>query len=55
MGGKVYYGIADIESWEDNGIPYDKAEVNAIDNVADILAILLLTKLIFGGNQKSPL
>ncbi len=38
MGGKVYYGIADIESWEDNGIPYDKAEVNAIDNVADILA-----------------
>ena len=38
MGGKVYYGVADIESWEDNGIPYDEAEVNAIDNVADILA-----------------
>ncbi|MHA1509354.1 MAG: tryptophan--tRNA ligase [Promethearchaeota archaeon] len=38
MGGKVYYGIADIESWEDNGISYDEAEPNAIDNVADILA-----------------
>ena len=38
MGGKVYYCIADIESWEDNGISYDKAEPNAIDNVADILA-----------------
>jgi len=38
LGGKVYYGIADIESWEDNGIPYDEAEPNAIDNVADILA-----------------
>ncbi|MFW9969466.1 MAG: tryptophan--tRNA ligase [Candidatus Odinarchaeota archaeon] len=38
MGGKVYYGIADIESWEDNGIPWDKAEETAVDNVADILA-----------------
>ncbi|GAH05393.1 unnamed protein product, partial [marine sediment metagenome] len=25
LGGKVYYGIADIESWEDNGISYDEA------------------------------
>lgn len=38
MGGTVYYGIADIESWEDNGIPYEKAEPNAVDNLADILA-----------------
>jgi tryptophanyl-tRNA synthetase len=38
MGGKVYYGIADIESWEDNGIPWEEAEETAVDNVADILA-----------------
>ncbi|NVM44070.1 MAG: tryptophan--tRNA ligase [Candidatus Lokiarchaeota archaeon] len=38
MGGTVYYGIADIESWEDNGIPYEEAEPNAVDNLADILA-----------------
>ncbi|MFW9989750.1 MAG: tryptophan--tRNA ligase [Candidatus Odinarchaeota archaeon] len=38
MGGKVYYGIADIESWEDNGIPWEDAQETAVDNVADILA-----------------
>ena len=38
MGGKVYYGIADIESWEDNGIPWEEAEETAVDNIADILA-----------------
>ncbi|MFX1571132.1 MAG: tryptophan--tRNA ligase [Promethearchaeota archaeon] len=38
MGGKVYYGIADIESWEDNGIPWEDAEETAVDNIADILA-----------------
>ncbi|MBY9011325.1 MAG: tryptophan--tRNA ligase [Candidatus Lokiarchaeota archaeon] len=38
MGGTVYYGIADIESWEDNGIPYDEAEPHAVDNLTDILA-----------------
>ncbi len=39
MGGKVYYCIADIESWEDNGIPFEEAEETAIDNLADILAL----------------
>ena len=39
MGGKAYYCIADIESWEDNGIPYKEAEQDAVDNLADILAL----------------
>ncbi|TXT53678.1 MAG: Tryptophanyl-tRNA synthetase [Promethearchaeota archaeon] len=39
MGGKAYYCIADIESWEDNGIPYEEAEQTAVDNLADILAL----------------
>jgi len=39
MGGKAYYCIADIESWEDNGIPYEDAEKDAVDNMADILAL----------------
>ncbi|MFX1589251.1 MAG: tryptophan--tRNA ligase [Promethearchaeota archaeon] len=38
MGGKVYYGIADVESWEDNAIPWEDAEETMVDNVADILA-----------------
>ncbi|MFX1489339.1 MAG: tryptophan--tRNA ligase [Promethearchaeota archaeon] len=39
MGGKAYYAIADIESWEDNGIPWEEAEEAAVDNIADILAL----------------
>ena len=39
MGGKAYYCIADIESWEDNGISYKDAEEDAVDNLADILAL----------------
>ena len=39
MGAKAYYCIADIESWEDNGIPYEEAEESAVDNLADILAL----------------
>ncbi len=39
MGAKVYYCIADIESYEDNGIPFEKAEETAVDNLADILAL----------------
>ncbi len=39
MGGKAYYCIADIESYEDNGITYDEAEDDAVDNLADILAL----------------
>jgi tryptophanyl-tRNA synthetase len=44
MGGKAYYCIADIESWEDNGISYKDAEEDAVDNIADILALGLDTK-----------
>ncbi|TFF97997.1 MAG: tryptophan--tRNA ligase [Promethearchaeota archaeon] len=39
LGAKAYYCIADIESWEDNGIPYDETEEASVDNVADILAL----------------
>ena len=39
MGGKAYYCIADIESWEDNGIPFEEAEEDSVDNLADILAL----------------
>ena len=39
MGAKAYYCIADIESWEDNGISYEEAEADAVDNLADILAL----------------
>ena len=39
MGAKAYYCIADIESWEDNGITYEEAEADAVDNLADILAL----------------
>ncbi|MGQ4874833.1 MAG: tryptophan--tRNA ligase [Promethearchaeia archaeon] len=39
MGAKAYYCIADIESWEDNGIPYQESEKDAVDNLADILAL----------------
>lgn len=39
MGAKAYYAIADIESWEDNGITYEEAEKDAVDNLADILAL----------------
>lgn len=39
MGAKAYYCVADIESWEDNGITYEEAEPYAIDNIADVLAL----------------
>ncbi len=39
MGGKAYYGIADIETWEDNGLTYEESEEFAIDNIADLLAL----------------
>lgn len=39
MGARAYYCIADIESWEDNGIPYEDAYETAVDNLADILAV----------------
>ncbi|MFX1445713.1 MAG: tryptophan--tRNA ligase [Promethearchaeota archaeon] len=39
MGAKAFYCIADIESWEDNGISYEEAEEDGVDNLADILAL----------------
>ncbi|MHA1340292.1 MAG: tryptophan--tRNA ligase [Promethearchaeota archaeon] len=39
MGGYVYYAIADIESYEDNAMPFEKAYKYAIDNLADMLAL----------------
>ncbi|UYP46727.1 Tryptophan--tRNA ligase [Candidatus Lokiarchaeum ossiferum] len=39
MGGFVYYAIADIESFADNGMTYDESYHNAIDNLADILTL----------------
>ena len=39
MGAKAFYAIADIESWHDNGIPFEKSAATAIDNLADILAV----------------
>jgi tryptophanyl-tRNA synthetase len=39
MGGKVYYAIADLESYADNGTPLEIAYKNAVDNLADILTI----------------
>jgi tryptophanyl-tRNA synthetase len=39
LGGKAFYAIADIETWEDNGLTYEESEDFAIDNVADILAL----------------
>jgi len=39
MGGFVYYAIADIESFEDNGMTYEETYSNAIDNLADMLAL----------------
>jgi len=39
MGGKAFYAIADIETWEDNGLTYEESEEFAVDNVADILAL----------------
>ena len=39
LGGFVYYSIADIESFEDNKLDYETAYKNAIDNLADMLAL----------------
>ncbi len=39
MGGFVYYAIADIESYADNGITYEESYHSAVDNLADILTL----------------
>ncbi|MHA2248864.1 MAG: tryptophan--tRNA ligase [Candidatus Kariarchaeaceae archaeon] len=39
LGGRVSFCIADIESYIANGVPFDKAEKIAIDNIADCYAM----------------
>ncbi len=39
LGGKVYFCIADMESYLHNGVPLTEAHHTAIDNIADILAL----------------
>ncbi|OYT59958.1 MAG: tryptophan--tRNA ligase [Desulfurococcales archaeon ex4484_217_1] len=36
---RVFYAIADIEAWEDNGIPFEKSLEYAVDNVADLITL----------------
>ncbi len=39
FGLKVFYSIADIEAYVDNGLSYEKSKENAVSNVADLLAL----------------
>lgn len=39
QGATAFYCIADIEAYEDNGIPFERSEKIAIGNVADLLAL----------------
>ncbi len=39
LGAKAFYAIADIESWQDNGIPFEETARYAVDNLADIMAV----------------
>ncbi|MEM0049159.1 MAG: tryptophan--tRNA ligase [Candidatus Bathyarchaeia archaeon] len=39
QGAIAFYCIADIEAYEDNGIPFEESEKIAINNVADLLAL----------------
>ena len=38
-GGKVYFCIADLESYADGRLPLEEAEKNAIENIADLIAL----------------
>lgn len=39
QGATAFYCIADIEAYEDNGIPFEESEKIAVNNVADMLAL----------------
>jgi len=39
QGGNAFYCIADLEAYEDNGLPLEESFEIAVDNVADILAL----------------
>ena len=36
---KVFYAIADVEAYADNGLSFQESHENAVDNVADLLAL----------------
>jgi tryptophanyl-tRNA synthetase len=38
-GGTAFYCIADVEAYEDNGIPFERSQKYAVGNVADLLAL----------------
>jgi len=44
LGASVFYSIADLEAYLDNGISFEESEKIAIDNIADFLALGLETK-----------
>ncbi|MCS7140374.1 MAG: tryptophan--tRNA ligase [Candidatus Nezhaarchaeota archaeon] len=39
LGGVAFYCIADIEAYEDNGIPFEESERTSLDNLLDALAL----------------
>ena len=39
QGATTFYCIADVESYEDNGTPFEESEKTAVGNVADLLAL----------------
>lgn len=39
FGSKVFYAIADVEAYADNGLSFEDSHHNAVDNVADLLAL----------------
>ncbi|MHA1830520.1 MAG: tryptophan--tRNA ligase [Candidatus Helarchaeota archaeon] len=53
QGGNTFYCIADVEAYEDNGIPIKDSFETAVDNVADILALGLDYKKAYIYRQSS--
>jgi len=39
QGATAFYCVADVEAYEDNGIPFERSVRNAVGNVADLLAM----------------
>ena len=39
QGAQTFYCIADVESYEDNKVPFEKSEKIAVGNIADVLAL----------------
>ena len=54
-GAQTFYCIADIEAYEDNRIPFDKSAKNAVDNLADMLALGLDPKKTYVYRQSKEL